>query len=340
MNRQIELKPHNREWSRQFEAEAGRLTAVFQPTLVAIHHIGSTAVPGIKAKPIIDILVVVRDITQVDDYNAAMIGLGYIAKGENGINGRRYFRKGRDANHTHHIHAFQEGHPEITRHLNFRDYLIAHPDVAQAYSRLKEDLARKYISNPPLYSDSKTDFIGNVDEKAAVWRSHQNIETERLILHPLTLTQLQASLADREQLAQGLGVFLAADLFGGPALRAIQKKLEIMADLAEADHPWVTYWLIIPKEIPVGIGLAGFKGYPNQRGEVEIGYGIHSNYQNKGYMTETVSMLLNWALAQPECTAVTAETLTGNQASIRVLEKVGMRLTGKENGRLLWRKDE
>ena len=170
MSRKVILKQHNPEWAAQFEEEAARLTAIFQPNLVAIHHVGSTAVPGIKAKPIIDIMVVVHNIEQVDAINDSMGQIGYIAKGEHGIDGRRYFRKGSDAHHTHHIHTFQNGHPEIVRHLNFRDYLVAHPDVAQAYSRLKEELARKYHSEPPLYTDNKTDFIHAVDEKAAAWR--------------------------------------------------------------------------------------------------------------------------------------------------------------------------
>jgi GrpB-like predicted nucleotidyltransferase (UPF0157 family)/RimJ/RimL family protein N-acetyltransferase len=339
MSRQVELKAHDPEWLRQFEIEAERLTAVFQPNLVAIHHIGSTAVPGIKAKPIIDIMVVVRDIEQVANCNQAMNQLGYIAKGENGIDGRRYFRKGSDAHHSHHVHTFQDAHPEIARHLNFRDYLIAHPDVAQAYSRLKEELARKYESDPPLYTDSKTDFIHSVDKKAAVWRSHQTFETERLLLHPLTMSQLQTSLDDPTQLAHELGISLVDDLFDDPVPRAIGMKLEKMAAMVETDHPWVTYWLIIPKEAPAGAGLVGFKGYPNEKGEVEIGYGMRPAFQNKGYMTEAVIALVNWALARPECTAVTSWTDVANQPSIRVLEKAGMRRVDERNGRFYWRID-
>lgn len=336
MSRKVELAPHNLDWKQQFAAEAERLTAVFQPNLVAIHHIGSTAVPHIKAKPIIDIMVVVHDIAQVDAYNETMGQLGYIAKGENGIDGRRYFRKGSDSHHTHHIHTYQNGHPEIARHLNFRDYLIAHPDVAQAYSRLKEELAQKHLASPPDYTNSKTDFIRDVNEKAVVWHSHQSIETERLVLLPLTMAQLQTSLGDPAQLAQELGVSLADDLFAGAVRQPIEKKLEIMAGLAEADHPWTTYWLIIPKEMAVGAGLAGFKGYPNKKGEVEIGYGMQPAFQNKGYMTEAVAALLDWALVRPECTAVTTETESDNLASIRVLEKVGMRKAGEGNGRFRW----
>jgi GrpB-like predicted nucleotidyltransferase (UPF0157 family) len=162
MKRIVELVLHNPEWMVEYEKEAAVLTAVFQPILLAIHHIGSTAVPGILAKPIIDVLAEVGEITAVDAYNPAMAAMGYIAKGENGIPGRRYFRKGSDSHHTHHVHVFQTGHPEITRHLNFRDYLIAHPETAQAYSKLKMQLAQKYREEPALYTNAKTAFIQRV----------------------------------------------------------------------------------------------------------------------------------------------------------------------------------
>lgn len=171
MARKIELTPHNPEWTTDYRVEAERLTAVLHPILRAIHHIGSTAVPGIKAKPIIDILIEVDDIERVDAYNTAMSELGYIAKGENGIDGRRYFRRGSDSHHTHHIHVYQTGHPEIGRHLDFRDYLIANPAVAQAYSRLKEELSRRYYTNPPGYTSSKNDFVEAAIAEAAVWRA-------------------------------------------------------------------------------------------------------------------------------------------------------------------------
>ena len=176
MKRKVELATHNPNWAQGYEAEAERLTAVFQSHLCAIHHIGSTAVPGIKAKPIIDILIEVADIECVDGVNAAMGELGYIAKGENGIEGRRYFRRGSDVHHTHHIHVYQTGHPEIVRHLNFRDYLIANPPVAQAYSRLKEELARQFRTDTARYTSNKSDFIQDVNAKAAVWRGDKGTD--------------------------------------------------------------------------------------------------------------------------------------------------------------------
>lgn len=104
-----------------FKEEAAKLQTIFGNEIVDIHHIGSTSVPGLKAKPIIDIMPVVRDINTVDNYNIYMQEIGYEPKGENGIPKRRYFQKGGE-NRTHHVHIYQTGSYEIKRHLAFRDY--------------------------------------------------------------------------------------------------------------------------------------------------------------------------------------------------------------------------
>ncbi|MCA9917735.1 MAG: GrpB family protein [Anaerolineales bacterium] len=173
MGRKVILAPHNPDWIAQYETESARLTAVFQPILVAIHHVGSTAIPGIKAKPTIDILLVVTEITAVNHLIQPMAKLGYISKGENGLPGRHYFRKGSDDFHTHHIHAYAENHPEIARHLNFCDYLRTHPNDAAAYSQLKEQLAQQHFSDPATYTNNKTEFIHTIDQKARQWRLAQ-----------------------------------------------------------------------------------------------------------------------------------------------------------------------
>jgi len=170
MIRRIEVIPHDPNWSKLFQTEADNLTAVLGQEILAIHHIGSTAIPGIHAKPIVDILVEVRDIKRIDKFNAEMIEQRYRPKGEFGIPDRRFFIKGDDAQRTHHVHAFQAGNPEIERHLNFRDYLIAHPEEAQAYSRLKQELALKFPEDIESYMESKSGFIKEVDKKAKTWK--------------------------------------------------------------------------------------------------------------------------------------------------------------------------
>jgi GrpB-like predicted nucleotidyltransferase (UPF0157 family) len=171
MKRKIEVVSHNPDWSDLFQTEAEKIAPIFGPEIIVIEHIGSTAIPGIKAKPIIDILVEVKDISQVDHFNDQMAQLGYKPKGEFGIPGRRYFRKkGTDAAHTHHVHIFQIGNPEIERHLNFRDYLRTHPEDAQAYSRLKEALAQKFPDDPENYTEAKSEFIQEMDRRARTWK--------------------------------------------------------------------------------------------------------------------------------------------------------------------------
>src|SRR5690348_1321198 len=99
----MEVVPHNPLWKNQFYSEANRIINIMKDEIVDVHHIGSTSIPGIYAKPIIDILVEVKEINKIDDYNEEMKELGYIARGELGIPGRRYFIKGMHER-THHVH--------------------------------------------------------------------------------------------------------------------------------------------------------------------------------------------------------------------------------------------
>lgn len=150
-----------------FAEESARLVGILLTEIVACHHIGSTAIPGILAKPIIDILLEVKDIQKIDLYNDQLIGSGYLPRGENGIPGRRYFIKEIDGVRTYHVHTFQVGNPEIARHINFRDYLISHPAEADRYSRLKAELAQQYPQDTKSYTEGKTDFIRSIDEKVS-----------------------------------------------------------------------------------------------------------------------------------------------------------------------------
>ncbi len=170
MVRIVEVVPYRPEWKNQAQEEAARVTKAMGSNILAVHHIGSTAIPGIKAKPIIDLMVEVRDILEVDRANATMIGLGYEPRGEYGIPGRRYFVRREGERDTHHVHMYQQAHPEIVRHLNFQEYMVAHPQDAQAYSRLKEQLAQSFRYDPDNYTDSKTGFIRGIDQKALKWK--------------------------------------------------------------------------------------------------------------------------------------------------------------------------
>jgi GrpB-like predicted nucleotidyltransferase (UPF0157 family) len=172
--RKVEVVPHNPQWRDAFEAEAKQVAAALGENVVATHHIGSTAIPDIYAKPVVDLLVEVRDITEVDGRSSAMESLGYEVMGEYGIPGRRYFRKdSREGIRTHNIHAFEAGSAEVERHLAFRDYMIAHPGDAQRYSELKRKLAEEHPRSMDGYMDGKDGFIKEMDRRAAQWRRSQ-----------------------------------------------------------------------------------------------------------------------------------------------------------------------
>ena len=168
----VVLEPYRAEWATHFAHEADAVRTALGEVLLELHHIGSTAIPGIVAKPIIDMLAVVRDVALLDRHAAALVAFGYESKGAFGIPGRRYFRRNDAAGvRTHHLHAFAIGSIEIEKHLRFRDYLRAHPADAQAYASLKRELARRCAGDGTAYTDGKSEFIANIDQRATLWRT-------------------------------------------------------------------------------------------------------------------------------------------------------------------------
>jgi GrpB-like predicted nucleotidyltransferase (UPF0157 family) len=170
LTRNIVVVEYKSEWPEEFAAESRQLNDTLASVLTAIHHIGSTSVPGLAAKPIIDILAVVRNLDELDSCNDAMTDLGYEPKGEFGIVGRRFFAKGGDADRTHHVHAYEAGHLEIGTHLGFRDYLRVHSDQAVRYAELKAKLAERYRNDIEAYMAGKAPFIIEILDKAWQWR--------------------------------------------------------------------------------------------------------------------------------------------------------------------------
>ena len=170
----VQVVAHDPTWKDAFEAEATQIAQALGDVVVSVHHIGSTAIPGIAAKPIIDILLEVDDLVRLDNGTSAIERLGYEAMGEFGISGRRYFRKN-DASgiRTHQVHAFQAGSGEGERHLAFRDYLIAHPVEAREYGALKQRLAKDHPDDIDAYMDGKDSYIKERERKAIAWRSAQ-----------------------------------------------------------------------------------------------------------------------------------------------------------------------
>ena len=167
--REIIVVDYRSDWPELFQKEAATLYPIFWMCWKNVYHIGSTSVPGLAAKPIIDILLSVQDINKVDTLDEAIIDLGYTPKGEYGIPGRRYYHQG-ELVHVIHLHVFGSTSSEIERHVLFRDYLRCHPDEVHAYESLKRKLAVTNQFDPDGYTDGKDEFIHRVDESALCWK--------------------------------------------------------------------------------------------------------------------------------------------------------------------------
>lgn len=134
--RKVTLVAYDEQWPDLFETESSMLQITIGKVISRIHHIGSTSVPGLAAKPVIDILMEVVSLNELDNLNAAMERAGYTARGENGIQNRRYFTKGEDQR-SHQVHAFALGDAQIVKHLAFRDYLIKKQESSRTVCRDK-----------------------------------------------------------------------------------------------------------------------------------------------------------------------------------------------------------
>ena len=165
----IRVVPYNPEWPAAYEHEAATIARILGNELVAIYHIGSTSVPGLAAKPVIDIMPTVRSIEAIDRFDASFEVLGYECMGEFGIPGRRYYRKGGEER-THQVHIFGRNTVrDIERHLAFRDYLRAHPATAHRYGELKKSLARRFPDDIEGYCDGKEVFMQELERAALTW---------------------------------------------------------------------------------------------------------------------------------------------------------------------------
>ncbi len=169
----IEVVPYCPKWAEAFEREKKALLGLGISGIISIHHIGSTSVEGLAAKPIIDIMVEADSLEELDQKKEKIESLGYEAMGEFGIPGRRYYRKGGE-NRTHQIHAFQTSDPNLLRHLAFRDYLRERPEVSKEYGALKIRVASQCNNDIDRYCDGKDDFIKLHEAKAIEWINRTN----------------------------------------------------------------------------------------------------------------------------------------------------------------------
>jgi len=161
----VDYDPH---WVEEFQAESQRIRAAIGPYLTIIEHVGSTAVPGLAAKPVIDMLAGIRSLADAPACIAPLQALGYIyiPEYEDELPERRYFQRLRGEEHTHHLHMAETTSEFWKKELLFRDYLRSHPETAATYDRLKRELAAQFGRDRAGYTDAKTEFITAVLEQA------------------------------------------------------------------------------------------------------------------------------------------------------------------------------
>ena len=166
MPQHITVVNYDPEWPSKYVRERDYITEILKDNCIAVYHIGSTSVPGLAAKPIIDIMAVVRSLEEVDTVADKFAEIGYEYLGEFGIKGRRYLRKGGEER-THQIHIFQaDDWNNIGRHLAFRDYMRTHEKERNEYAKIKKDLAQEFPYDIDGYCDGKENFVREAEKRA------------------------------------------------------------------------------------------------------------------------------------------------------------------------------
>ena len=162
----VKLDEYTNDWEKEYLKEEKLLKSLLKDKIIEIHHIGSTSIPGLKAKPIIDILIVLKNFDYIDDITNILEPYGYENRGKQGIDDRFFFAECPDDAGTHYIHFTLPNSDTYYNQIYFKKYLIEHPEYIQKYCDLKEKLAKQYTNDRPKYTKGKDEFIKSVITKA------------------------------------------------------------------------------------------------------------------------------------------------------------------------------
>jgi GrpB-like predicted nucleotidyltransferase (UPF0157 family) len=165
----IVVVPYDSEWVAQFEREAAALRDALSEVLVRVEHVGSTAVPGLPAKPIIDIQVSVGNIRERESFVLPLERLGYLFAPDPDSPDYHFFGKPRERPRRYHVHLCAAGSGEEIRHLVVRDFLCSHSEEAGRYAEFKRDLARRSHHDRLAYIEGKEPFMGDLERRAVAW---------------------------------------------------------------------------------------------------------------------------------------------------------------------------
>ncbi len=163
ITKHVVVVPYDEQWKLNFLQIKAELSNALGQLAIGIEHVGSTSVQGLSAKPIIDIDVIIKDNTALENVVSALGEIGYRHEGNLGIVGREAFKyDGKEHLRKHHLYVCPKDSPELKRHIAFRDYLRTHPEAVREYSRIKEEAAKKHPYDIEQYIEYKAPFIEGI----------------------------------------------------------------------------------------------------------------------------------------------------------------------------------
>jgi len=295
----VKLAPYTAEWKRLFEQEKALLQAAIGPHVLEIQHVGSTSIPGMVAKPIIDIGIAVTSFEGARVCIRPIEQLGYDYRGENGIPRRHFFVKGEAR--THHLHINEIDSREWENHVLFRDYLIQHGGLAEEYAALKAELAQRYPTDREAYLEGKAPFIERVLEMA---RSAMCEIRQATVEHCRGLAKVQV---DSYRTAY-------AGLFPRPYLEhfAYEEQEQDWLELLTAGTDDILLVALSTQEQVLGYVLARAKPdiYPGYDAEI-LALHVRQRFQQRGIGRALLSQAVK-GLEARGCESVMLWTLKGN----------------------------
>jgi GrpB-like predicted nucleotidyltransferase (UPF0157 family)/GNAT superfamily N-acetyltransferase len=176
--RKIEVVAYSPLWITYYEQEANKITHLLQPYIHQIYHFGSTSIPDMPAKPVIDILVVIKTLDAILEIKALLLKLNYPDLNRHIIPHVSYFARRVEGSIAFHLHIREAGDPQINRHINFCNYLISHPSWARKYAQLKIESAKQFAKDSFSYVLAKDKLVQKIDHLAKVWDKRQKTFTK------------------------------------------------------------------------------------------------------------------------------------------------------------------
>jgi GrpB-like predicted nucleotidyltransferase (UPF0157 family) len=263
---EIQVVQYDPSWPSQFEAEAQKIKKALGDNCMTIHHVGSTSIIGIHAKPIIDMIPVVKDILEVDKHNDDMQALGYTSRGENGMPFRRFFQRktGIHAN----VHVFEVNDPEIERNLVFRDHMNKNPTDREAYGNLKIQLSTQ-VNDITKYVLAKDPFIQNIYRKI-------QLESMRFV----------EALTENEW--KGYRKIMQEEIFGPIGIEFDPSHWTMTAQ----DH---RKFIFMKGTVVIGAAMLAFMG---ENDCILRTFAIDHDYQNQGFGKQFLQLLIRWSQHQ------------------------------------------